>query len=65
MEKEKPDIFGAIESVCKSKKLRNDYLVILRETFDHVSKYVNEPRNQRAESVKRVIDKNWKGSDAK
>ena len=65
MEKEKPDIFGAIENVCKSKKLKNDYLVFMREIFSHVSKHVNEPKNQRAESVKRIIENNWKGSDEK
>lgn len=64
MENDKVDILMAVKKVCKSGNISSDHFNCLEEIFDHVSKHENEAVNQRAESIKRIIDKKKKKSEA-
>jgi len=63
MEKEGLDILKMMERVTRKKSKGEEHFKMLEEIFNHISKHKNEPPDQRAESIKKIIDTNWKGSD--
>lgn len=63
MENDKVDILMAIKKVCKNSNMSSDHFNYLEEIFYHVTKHENEAGNQRAESIKRIIDRKWKSSE--
>lgn len=56
MEKEKLDIITTIRNICSKKDKSDDYFYLLNEIFKHISIHENEPEDQQAQSVKRIID---------
>ena len=63
LDKEKISILEALQKMCTEQEADKDYFGILKAIFTHISKHVNEPENQRAESIKKIIDDKLKGSD--
>lgn len=46
-----------MKEICDKQAKKKDYYPILEEIYDHIAEHEQEPKEQRAESVKEIIDR--------
>ena len=57
-------ILESIKEACDERANKTENFEMLKEIYNHLSKYINEPSNQRPYSIKKIIDsklcRGWK-----
>lgn len=52
-------ILETIEKTCEKYDDSEKYFEVMTKIYNHLSKFINEPSNQRPESIKQIIDSNF------
>lgn len=63
MENKKPDILDALKKICKEEDDYEICFVSLEKIFKHIAKHEIEEKNNRAVSIKKIIDGIWKETE--
>ncbi len=50
------EIVKVMEKVCKQQRNGEIFFNILKKLYNHISKHENEPSDNRAQSIKGIID---------
>ena len=62
--KDADKILGSIKEASDERENKTENFEILKEIYNHLTKYINEPSDQRAYSIKKIIDskfgRGWK-----
>lgn len=53
---ERDEIVKVMEKVCKQQENGEVFFDILEKIYNHISKHENEPSDNRAQSIKDIID---------
>jgi len=56
-------IIKTMEKVCKQQENGEVFFDILEKIYNHISKHENEPSDNRAQSIKDIIDSKRKGGE--
>ena len=49
-------IIKTMKEVCKEQQTRKEYFNTLKKLYNHISKHENEPSDNRAQSIKGIIN---------
>jgi hypothetical protein len=58
-DEKKDKIIQTIKETCKEYDNQNKYYDSLKEMYNHLKKYINEPTEQRKYTIKKIIDSNF------